>query len=356
MSGGLPDAVPVLPVSDLARALAFYERLGFEVRVAYAQYAILGYARTELHLTEVPEVAGHDTWSGAYLRVTDVDAVHAHWTAMGAPSLRPPTDEPYGVREFATEDVDGNLWRVGTPLTAPDDAVGDGGIAEPSGSDPGDDARVPDDLVRLGAPPEPAPTDGEASGTIDEPAPTDGSIGTGAEAWYELVADGRRCAGCGLLSGELHERAIGAEIRDLVHAFGELLVAADDDHVRTRPTPTSWSALEYGVHIRDLLTVYAERIVRTLAEHDPVLIGWDHEAAIEDGMANESDVQAVADDMGRNAGKLSEALRLVTEDDWGRPASRGTERFTIELLARFALHEVVHHRVDAERALATASR
>ena len=48
-------------------------------------------------------------------------------------------------------------------------------------------------------------------------------------------------------------------------------------------------------------------------------------------MANESDVSAVVDDMGRNAAKLSEALRLVTEDDWDRSASRrGGERITIE--------------------------
>jgi hypothetical protein len=56
--------------------------------------------------------------------------------------------------------------------------------------------------------------------------------------------------------------------------------------------------------------------------------------------------------MGRNAAKLSEALRLVTEDDWDRSASRwGGERITIEELARFALHEVVHHRNDAQQAL-----
>jgi hypothetical protein len=119
--------------------------------------------------------------------------------------------------------------------------------------------------------------------------------------------------------------------------------------------PRTWSALEYGVHVRDVLNVFSERIVRTLAEHEPELGWWDHEAAIDDGMANESDVGAVVDDLGRNASKLSEALRLVDEDDWPRGATRiPAERFTIELMARFALHEVVHHRADAERSLAAA--
>ncbi len=72
-------------------------------------------------------------------------------------------------------------------------------------------------------------------------------------------------------------------------------------------------------------------------------------------MANESDVSAVADDLGRNASKLSEALRMVDEESWDRRATRrDDEVFTIELMARFTLHEVVHHRHDAEPALAAA--
>jgi hypothetical protein len=190
----------------------------------------------------------------------------------------------------------------------------------------------------------------------DEPR-TDGSAGTGLASWHGIVADGQRCAGCGLVNGELAARAIGAQVRDEVHAFGELLATADDDAVRRRPSPTTWSALEYGVHVRDTLTVFAERIIRTLAEHDPELGWWDHEAAIEDGMANESDVSAVVDDLGRNAAKLSEALRLVADEDWDRPATRRAgERMTIEVQARFALHEVVHHRADAEASLAAAGR
>ena len=336
-TGPVPDAVPVLPVAELTRAIAFYERLGFEVRATFDAYAILGYQGTELHLAEAPEVAEAETWTGAYLRVADVDAVHARWTAVGARELRPVTDEPYGMREFATEDLDGNLWRVATPIGGPDPVAEDGAEADAPGTDP-DEER----------PAEPARPD--PSG-----APTDGSAGTTDEAWLALVADGTTCAGCGLVNGELHERAIGAEVRDLAHAFGELLGEADDDAVRTRPSPDTWSALEYGVHVRDVLNLFAERIVRTLAEVDPVLGWWDHEAAIADGMANESDVGAVADDLGRNAAKLSEALRMVTEDDWSRTAVRREgERLTIVVMARFALHEVVHHRADAERSLAAA--
>jgi catechol 2,3-dioxygenase-like lactoylglutathione lyase family enzyme len=321
-------SVPVLPVSDLVRSVAWYERLGFEVRASFDGYAILGFDDAELHLNEVPGLApASESVSGAYLRVADADAVHARWAAMGAPTIAPPEDQPYGIREFATEDLDGNLWRVGAPVST-------------STAEHEPERSVPEPEAERSVPTEPR---------------RDGGAGTDLEAWPVLVAEGLPCAGCGLVNGELAARAIGAQVRDEVHAFGELLATADDDAVRQRPAPDRWSALEYGVHVRDLLTVFAERIIRTLAEHDPELGWWDHEAAIEDGFANESDVGAVVDDLGRNAAKLSEALRLVTDDDWDRPATRRSgERMTIEVQARFTLHEVVHHRSDAAAALAAA--
>lgn len=323
MSAHRTVAVPILPVADVVRATAWYQRLGFEVIAEHPGYALLAFEGAEVHLGEVADLPPFDErLSGAYLRVADADATFARWSALGAPPVAPPADQPWGIREFATHDLDGNLWRVGSPLEAQAEAEAE--------------AEVP----------------------VEAPEVTIAAVadaGTGDEDWFAVVAGDEACAGCGLLPGELHVRALGAQVRDEAHALGERLVAADDDALRRRPAPGSWSALEYGVHVRDLLTVFAERIIRTLAEHEPELGWWDHEAAIADGMANESDVAAVADDLGRNASKLSEALRLVGDDDWDRVGiRRGSERFTIELQARFALHEVVHHRADIDAALAAA--
>lgn len=340
-------AVPVLPVSDLTRAVAWYQRLGFAVVALHPGYGILELDGAEVHLNECDDLPGpHETWSGVYLHVADADAVFARWTAMGARAIAEPADQPYGLREFATEDLDGNLWRVGSPaepLVALDDEPPDAPDA-PADAEPG----MEPGHGRPGS----VPGSDEAVAAV-----SDGSPGTGLDAWFPLVADGQRCAGCGHDPAELPARALGAQVRDEAHRLGQLLGEADDDQVRVRGIDGSWSALEYGVHVRDLLTVFSERIVRTLAEHEPELGWWDHEEAIADGMANETDVAAVVDDLGRNAGKLSEALRLVSDDDWERAAIRREgERFTIELLARFALHEVVHHTADARRALARAAR
>ncbi len=345
-------AVPVLPVLDLERSIAWYERMGFGLRSRFDSYAILGFEGAELHLVTFEVDYPPISLSGAYLRVADADATFARWSAMGAPVIAAPEDQPYGIREWATEDPDGNLWRIGSPIAG---GPLDGWVAP----DAVDESSVVPDAPVMDA----AAIHGDAPLVIEQPAPaangatpTDGSAGTGLDSWMPIVAGEGRCAGCGLVPGELPARALGAQVRDEAHALGKLLAAADDDQVRERGPDGSWSALEYGVHVRDTLTVFAERIVRTLAEHEPELGWWDHEAAIEDGMANESDVTAVVDDLGRNAGKLSEALRLVSDDDWDRAATRREgERFTIELMGRFVLHEVVHHTADAQRALARAA-
>lgn len=159
----VPDAVPVLPVADVNRSLLWYGRLGFELRTHFEveRYAILGFEGTEVHLTEV-DMPPRSSTSGCYLRVVDADSLHARWTALGATSVAPPADQPYGMHEFATEDPDGNLWRVGSPIgpTGPEHVAPTAATATPA-------AAV---------------------------LPADGSAGTSDAAWFDIVSSST-CAG-----------------------------------------------------------------------------------------------------------------------------------------------------------------
>lgn len=49
-----------------------------------------------------------------YLVVDDPDAHHAVAVAAGAEVVMPLTDQPYGSREYAVADPEGNVWSVGT--------------------------------------------------------------------------------------------------------------------------------------------------------------------------------------------------------------------------------------------------
>ncbi len=107
----------VLPVSDLARAVAHYRKLGFDVRVyeGDAAYAFAARNDIELHLAQVRDLDPATNTSACYLYVDDADAVYASWRLADVEGrLTVPVDTGYGLREGAHVDRDGNLLRFGS--------------------------------------------------------------------------------------------------------------------------------------------------------------------------------------------------------------------------------------------------
>lgn len=111
---------PMLPVKDMATALAFYrDVLGFEQVFANGDpvaFVILKQDDAELHLTLQP---GHAAapFNVAHILVSNVDAVHARCVDAGCPIIKPPRDHDFGMRMFVFEDPDGNRIDVGQPVS-----------------------------------------------------------------------------------------------------------------------------------------------------------------------------------------------------------------------------------------------
>ena len=122
MSTKLRRSAPVFVTTDLGRALAHYERLGFTVE-AYENGDAYGYAcrdGIEIHLAKVEKVDHATTTSCAYVWVDDAQALHDEWAAAGVTGrLQPPTKTDYGLQEGAHVDLDGNLIRFGSPPLPP---------------------------------------------------------------------------------------------------------------------------------------------------------------------------------------------------------------------------------------------
>ena len=120
-------AVPILPSRDLEQTLAFYERLGFELRGAPVErfrYLIVGRGTVEIHFFDAPDVDPLTTDFSCYVRVRDADDLYNEWNRIGIPTdpatgsrLVPPGDTDYGLREFALVDPSGNLLRIGSPVS-----------------------------------------------------------------------------------------------------------------------------------------------------------------------------------------------------------------------------------------------
>ncbi|MGA8209807.1 MAG: MerR family transcriptional regulator [Nocardioidaceae bacterium] len=63
-----------------------------------------------------PQTLGGATGTTAVM-VEDVDAHHGHAVEEGAEIIYPPTDQPYGYREYSARDPEGGLWSFMKALT-----------------------------------------------------------------------------------------------------------------------------------------------------------------------------------------------------------------------------------------------
>jgi catechol 2,3-dioxygenase-like lactoylglutathione lyase family enzyme len=115
-------AIPILPSRSLSSTVSFYQRLGFDSEILGENndYAILTRGDLELHFFVHTELVPAQSWAGCYLRVVDVEALYAAFLAArlpgrGIPRIDTLGDKPWGMREFAIVDEDGNLLRIGQP-------------------------------------------------------------------------------------------------------------------------------------------------------------------------------------------------------------------------------------------------
>ena len=162
----------------------------------------------------------------------------------------------------------------------------------------------------------------------------------------------RRCDECGFDAAATDHRDVAAI---LVHNRDDWvrLLGGDAEQLVARPDDRTWSPLEYGCHVRDVLELLVHRWERTMAEDHPVFDDWhpDDRAAAGD-YAAERDPISVREGIVRNADRAIALASRMSAADWLRRGTRadGLE-FTNAWLATYLTHDVVHHVWDVERIL-----
>jgi catechol 2,3-dioxygenase-like lactoylglutathione lyase family enzyme len=113
-------AIPTLPTRSVSDAVAFYKRLGFigGPHEFGNEYAILCLGEIEIHFFAHKELVPEQSSAGCYIRVLDVEKVYRDFSSLGLPPQGIPRihsleNKPWGLREFAIVDPDGNLLRIG---------------------------------------------------------------------------------------------------------------------------------------------------------------------------------------------------------------------------------------------------
>lgn len=154
----------------------------------------------------------------------------------------------------------------------------------------------------------------------------------------------RPCAQCGFDASTVEFGRIPDLVRSTAAAWPAVLARAD---AAVRPDSGTWSALEYGAHVRDVCRVFRGRLALMLDHDEPRFPDWDQDAAALAGRYREQDPRAVAAELAAEAASVAGAFAGVAPADLGRRGLRGDgTAFTVESLGRYLAHEAVHHLHD----------
>lgn len=163
-----------------------------------------------------------------------------------------------------------------------------------------------------------------------------------------------RCAGCGF-EYELEEA--GGAGRSIVERVDELAALLHDTRrdLTTRPDPKTWSPLEYGCHVRDVLLVQRERVLAARWMNRPSFdpMGRD-ERVLYDGYT-EQDPRDVARQLTDGAQLFANVLACLGPTDWDRTVVYNypeVSQRSLRWVAVHTVHEVRHHLLDVRRQLA----
>lgn len=154
----------------------------------------------------------------------------------------------------------------------------------------------------------------------------------------------RPCPECGLDASSVAYERIPELVRSTASAWPVVLARPD---VRERPDPAVWSALEYGAHVRDVHRLFTERLGLILDNDRPTFANWDQDETAIAERYHEQDPATVGAELVAAAEHAAAAFGAVEPGDRDRVGLRSNGSvFTVETLARYYVHDVVHHEYD----------
>lgn len=161
------------------------------------------------------------------------------------------------------------------------------------------------------------------------------------------------CPECGYVAADADARAVGDEVRADA-ALWEVVLAGPEP--RQRPEPGTWSVTEYAAHVRDVNRIFAERLDLMLTQDAPRFANWDQDATALEQRYDLAAPAVVAGELRAAAEAVAAAYDAMPDDAWDRTGLRSDgSAFTVDTIARYHLHDLVHHAWDVRQALTVAA-
>ena len=164
------------------------------------------------------------------------------------------------------------------------------------------------------------------------------------------------CSECGFVAADLAREDLGRLLRDDATGWAAVL---RQPTATERPDAGAWSPLEYACHVRDVHRIFGDRLVLMLEQDEPTFADWDQDATAVEDRYDLQDPAVVAPELFAAAAAIAaryDALVGAPEETWARRGlrSNGSE-FTVDSIARYHLHDVVHHSHDVRGTSARAT-
>jgi hypothetical protein len=156
----------------------------------------------------------------------------------------------------------------------------------------------------------------------------------------------RPCPECSFDASTATPATVARTVQNMLPRWRAVLRRPD---VAERPDEGTWSALEYACHVRDVFSLFDQRLNLMLDSDDARFQNWDQDqTAVEKDYAN-ADPAVVSAELTAEGQQVAESFAGVREAEWRRKGlrSNGSE-FTVLTLAQYFLHDVVHHLHDVD--------
>jgi len=162
------------------------------------------------------------------------------------------------------------------------------------------------------------------------------------------------CKECGLEYESISPQDAIQALRSFPRRYREVIgpFIDDDEVLRRRPSPSTWSALEYTAHVADILEAMTPQLIEVAQKDSPRINDpLDQDERAIDRSYNDMEPAEVLDWLQRSATTAADTAAGFTPDDWSRTAEYPYgERELIDIL-RNMVHEGVHHLRDVENVL-----
>lgn len=156
----------------------------------------------------------------------------------------------------------------------------------------------------------------------------------------------RPCPDCSFDSATATPATVPGTIANMLPRWRAVLRRPD---ATERPDDHTWSPLEYACHVRDVFSLFDQRLNLMLEQDDAQFADWDQDRTALDKDYASADPAVVSAELTAEGRQVAESFAAVRESDWGRTGLRSNgSQFTVLTLARYFLHDVVHHLHDVD--------